>query len=467
MAGFWDSMNEGFDKGVPLGVRAAERAQEDKYRQSAENRAVSQEKRASETHAVALKEANVRTQEADQRQRQDKFRTAYVVAKALAEDGKERPAAGIIGQAYNKLVNDGNEAIIIAKEDRPDDPKWAEFPEDTQYLVGSPKFGVTPYKSMKDVLKTLEPYAMDSKKYIEHEDTARREVSTRNAENATKIIFGQDGRPYIKQEKLTARGVESAFFPYVGPMPESATQGKIREAKKAEKEAGIPLDMGIVLGQKKASTEAELISARAKAAEAGTGGKPTELQKNYNFLKGLFPNLSDEEVLGKARKGDLPSEGKYVMDTMKIEQENGGRPDDVKKAGEDARTRYRSLFGGAPGGSETVDRMPPRAPVNGERPPLSSFDRGKKGSSASPAAVPPTKKPAPKKTEKNVGTESPPKKEGSLLIDTNGMVYEMVPAAAQPRNAYEKAYGVPKVKKILRKAAPYEAYQQAAAGINR
>jgi hypothetical protein len=337
MAGFWDSATEGFNKGVPLGVRAAERSKEDERLNRQENRLDKQEERSgmqlqanlqeasdrqyertqrlgmeTESHEKTMQAEDLRLEEADRKQRQDKFRTAYVVAKALAEDGKERPAAGIIGQAYNKLVKDGNETIIIAKADKPDDPKWKDVPEDTQYLVGSPQFGVSPHKSIKDVLKVLEPYALDPEKFMEHERQAKTAVDDKNA--AEKPFRGADNKLYVKKWSLSNDSKKTDVVPYEGPEPMNSEEEKVRGILNIPDKLLSKEGKKVVLGlrEKEKSPDPDKGAVTPKDIADLTGKQRDQFKKDLDLV--LKPFSAGGKPVLDTETGEITVSGQNALD---------------------------------------------------------------------------------------------------------------------------------------------------------
>lgn len=201
MADFWDYATEGFNRGVPLGVRTAERGQDLKIEQDRWNKDYDLRKdeadRSKERHGLQMKTAKIELGEKEEKQRQTNFRRSFVMAKALADTGDEEAAGTLISQAYTKLVNNGDEAQFIYKKHSPENKIWKTAEgKDAEVLMLSRQHGLVPYKSLKDVLKVLEPYAMDSDKLIEYEREERNKLDERNA--GEKPFRAKDGKLYVK-----------------------------------------------------------------------------------------------------------------------------------------------------------------------------------------------------------------------------------------------------------------------------
>lgn len=228
---FWDSATEGFNKGVALGVRNAERAEERKYRDRAETRRDEESKRQQESHDLQMrlgvkteKATDIDLEEKEEKNRQRNFKRSYVIAKALADSGDERPAWSLVSESYNKLVNNGDEMMVFHQEDKPNlelpgGKTWKDFP-DAKHLIVTRKYGAVPVKNISDALNIIEPFT-DPEKFMEYERTQKASVENLNA--AEKPFRGKDGKLYKKEWSLTRTGKKSKDVLYEGveQMPEA------------------------------------------------------------------------------------------------------------------------------------------------------------------------------------------------------------------------------------------------------
>jgi hypothetical protein len=298
MAGFWDRMSEGFTQGVPLGVRTAERAQDqarederiakhDAYlgRQedragaqleldrSREARAALQSEREAESHRHNIRLGKKQEEAVDlelERKKDEKRRKDFQVgigsSIGLAKVGLERDAIYKAADTYRNNANNGDDLLVFWKDDKPDmklpDGKtWKDFPEDTKYLVVSQQFGVNPFKSAQAFLDVLEPYATDPGKLIEYERNIRKTDEEWDAQQ--KSFIGKDGKPYIKKRVRTANRVEYKDVPYTGQEAMAPTEEKINTVNDLVQRGKLTKEEGrVLLGVSKAESPSERIKAR-------------------------------------------------------------------------------------------------------------------------------------------------------------------------------------------------------------
>lgn len=100
---------------------------------------------------------------------------------------------------------------------------------------------------------------------------------------------------------------------------------------------------------------------REKAVRTSREYAPSDTEKKFNFWKSLYPNLSDAEIEKKVIKEDIPSETRYVLDSVKEAQKQGyDTPEEIKVAETEARALYRRLTEGAekPAGQPGIRPVP-------------------------------------------------------------------------------------------------------------
>lgn len=275
--GFWRGMSQGFEQGVPLGVRAADRAEEKRRWEIENTREEAREGRQKTSHdqqiqlgKKQLESADLELQAGRDQARQKNFRRVYITAKALADDGDEEAAGSMISQAYNKMVNNGDEVRLIFKKHKPDDEVWKKSEnKDANILVLSKTNGLRRAKTMSDILKSLKSYADDPDKFFEHERQERAKVDDLNAQE--KPFRGKDNRLYVRKWSLTAsNGKQAEIVPYTGQEPMSAIEQTINAVKELVDRKTITGEEGrIALGFSKAESPSERVAARKSLSESG------------------------------------------------------------------------------------------------------------------------------------------------------------------------------------------------------
>lgn len=324
--GFWRGMSQGFEQGVPLGVRAADRAEE-KRRWEIENaREEAREGRQKTSHEQRtqlgkkqLESADLELQAKQDQARQKNFRRSVVVAKALAENGDDEAAGALISQAYNKMVNNGDEVRLIFKKHKPDDKMWKDpKAKDANILVLSKNNGLRPVKSVNDLIRAVEPYA-DPDRFFAYEQQERAKVDDLNAQE--KPFRGKDNRLYVRKWSLTAsNGKQAEIVPYTGQEPMSQEEQKVRVVKGLVEDGVITKEQGnVALGFSTAEAPSERIAAeklkRQRQLEAldKLGGLKGEeyydaLKKKLGLL--LTPFVGDGKQTIDTESYEMTTEGK-------------------------------------------------------------------------------------------------------------------------------------------------------------
>lgn len=123
--------------------------------------------------------------------------------------------------------------------------------------------------------------------------------------------------------------------------------------------------------------QAEALEAeeRKLAGIRGRSGEwsPSDTEKKFNFWKRLYPNLSNEEIEKKVVRENIPSEEKYVLDSLTASRKEGASDKELGEVEKAARTTYRRIVGkespspGNPGkpGRFRVVEVKPRGAARG------------------------------------------------------------------------------------------------------
>ncbi|OPY89017.1 MAG: hypothetical protein A4E71_00097 [Smithella sp. PtaU1.Bin162] len=326
---FWDSATEGFNKGVALGVRNTERAEERKYRDRAETRRDEEAKRQQESHNLQMrlgakteKATGIELQEKEEQQRQKNFKRSYVIAKALADSGDERPAWSLVSESYNKLVNNGDEMMVFHKDDKgdlefPGGKKWDDYPG-AKHLIVTRKYGAVPVKNISDALKIIEPFT-DPEKFMEYERQQKSAVESLNA--SEKPFRGKDGKLYKKEWSLTRTGKKSKDVPYEGVEHMSVEEQKVRNIKDIPAELLNEEGKRVLLGVSKAESPSERIAAKKALNDSGvkamkdwmdlTGKQRDQYKKDLELVLKPF-SVGGKPVLD-FETGEMTSTGENAL----------------------------------------------------------------------------------------------------------------------------------------------------------
>lgn len=228
----WNESARAFTRGLVLGQRGAFHDDEMEQRSS-----MLQQRRKEHDESMALQRTQSKRQgekhEAwKQKEKFEELKVELDAAKKLSDLGNKRAAAKKFSDAYNRLYPNGDELMMIFKEDRPDDPYWSrKGMEDREVSLVSKKWGESGFKSIDDVFE----YAasnLDHKTFNEDYKNALKAVAEKNA--AEKSFTGEDGKQYIKTWELGEGGVPAPAGekPYTGITEASQLQKNISELEK-------------------------------------------------------------------------------------------------------------------------------------------------------------------------------------------------------------------------------------------
>ena len=267
----WDSATRGFNAGVVLGERGAERAADREEREAyrAEQREFRerQDARERDRHDVFMKEAT-------EKQTHRKVKQGIGQMIGLMKVGEEDAAIKIAQDLYRNLYPNGQDVRVFNREWDPKNKIWENQDKDTKYLVVTGRDGekanLAPFKSGDDIIKMFEPY-LDYDKYSADMKELKKQ---RNAYNAAQESFqANDGKRYIKQ--MDDQG-EVKTVPYEGVVRQSKLQQDITESETALGRKLTNEERRVKTGLSKPESPSERIAARAAlrkaAGEGGAGG---------------------------------------------------------------------------------------------------------------------------------------------------------------------------------------------------
>jgi len=239
----WGSAIRGFERGVPLGVRSAERA-EDK----AEREAKGKKDEAFRNRGRAIEEAREgREKEAfDSKKAAEIANLQLSIARAHDLAGRELPAIKAVMDTYKEIPN-GDEIIII-----PENDEFGGRIQGGSFSLVSKVYGETKFKNVRDIIKHASKLAK-AKTISDSMDANDRSLAQENSDLERKPYLKEDGKRYIEQKKLGPGGahVFDKEIPYEG----IARMGKVRAGLVDEGLAGTDKQVEIKLGLKGKPTE--------------------------------------------------------------------------------------------------------------------------------------------------------------------------------------------------------------------
>ena len=303
MANFWDSATRGFNVGVVLGERGAERAadreERDKYRAEQKERYDKQDVRAQEAHDVHMEEAT-------EKQTHRKIKQGIGQMIGLMNVGEEDAAIKVAQDLYKTAYPNGQDVMVFNREWDPKNKLFENQDKDVKYLVVTGREGEkanpVPFKNANDIIKMFEPY-LDYDKYSADMKELKKQ---RNAYNAAQESFAaDDGKRYIKQ--MDDKG-EVKTVPYEGVVKQSKLQQDTAETEKVLGRKLTPEEKRVKTGLSKPESPSERIAAdaarRKATGEGGAGGTGNVDKKALDSAKAKLDILLKPFV----------SKGKPVLD---------------------------------------------------------------------------------------------------------------------------------------------------------
>ncbi len=307
---FWESMNEGFNRGVPLGIHIAEQGRE-------EARLKRAEEREKEAHDLRMRLGNIQTESAqlelDERKRKaqhSKIQTGVAsmiglrdAAKKTGNQALEDDAIKIGEELYRNLYPDGNDVMIFRRDWDPNNKIWEGQDKSTKYMCITGREGgavqKTPLKSIDEFVALFEPY-LDYETYSKDMKALAKERREFNAAAMQKPFTGKDGKNYVWQKDDNGKVTQVEF---TGQMAESAIEQKrreIEETKKKRKGGKLTPEDNIILGLSKPGNAAEERYHNAQAAkleqevrDAKAGGGKNALETAIKRRKYYSDTLND------------------------------------------------------------------------------------------------------------------------------------------------------------------------------
>lgn len=204
MADFWDSATRGFNTGVVLGERGAERAAD---REEREKWRAEQKERNDRLDAMTQEAHTARMEEHKEKKEYEKL-GKQVQAMSIMLDAGDEP--GFLAQAqrvHGTMWPDGQEGRFYVRKDLPDDHPLAKKWDNDPILKSNPiayvsegdggKGAVTPFKSTKDILKLMTDVTEKPDAYFAARKQLKEKISTLNA--SQEPFMGDDGKRYINE----------------------------------------------------------------------------------------------------------------------------------------------------------------------------------------------------------------------------------------------------------------------------
>jgi len=278
----WDSATRGFNAGVVLGERGAERAADREEREK--DRAQREEQwKATNKRADA---AEARQQEEFDEKKQFKvvsklFNSAHALYQAGVEandEGMIRQGAQKLVETYNRYLPNGDETRIIFKKDSANNPVMQAKWDEDQNLKGkevailSKSGGIMPFKNLDDAFN----YAaanLNMENFTAGAKAAKAKVAELNAKEEP--FMGNDGQYYTRRWKLGKGGMpeKSDPIPYTGVTKASKTKQDVVETEQILGKKLKPGELGVKLGLTKAEGASEMAKNYAQAEKARAEGK--------------------------------------------------------------------------------------------------------------------------------------------------------------------------------------------------
>lgn len=349
---FWGSAQKSLGTGLQMGVRAAERADEEKWREKDYEFKSQAAEQAKETHTAEMEEHKWERLDREKKESFEKADRLIRMGRKRLLAGDEKGAASLWSEAY-KHYPDGNEAMIILPQTQPEylnqlihsgqiDPKMAQ----SKVLIVSKKHGTIPMNSMKD-LDMMLAEDFNQENYLNRVRDSEKRLAEKLNKARLNPIQMEDGTWMQESYALDPNGTVqlTGMVPHVGPIPMSEENKALRalgfdphsmEGKEAKKvlyglkgrQAGEPSDYarkmgGEELGLKKRASERE-------DTRLGYEGERLDLSKKADVREGRRLDMAEEaraEEIGLKKKADVRAESKEAreQEKHKLYMERGGK----------------------------------------------------------------------------------------------------------------------------------------------
>ena len=282
MADFWNSATRGFNAGVVLGERGAERAadreEREKWREEQKKQWEAGNKRADAAEARQQEEFDEKKQFKIVKKLFNSAHSLYQAGVEANDEGMIRQGAQKLVDTYNQYVPNGDETRIIFKKDSANNPVMQAKWDEDQNLKGkevailSKSGGIMPFKNLDDAFN----YAaanLNMENFTAGAKAAKAKVAELNAKEEP--FMGNDGQYYTRRWKLGKGGMpeKSDPIPYTGVMKASKLQQDVTESETVLGRKMTPEEKRVKAGLSKPESPSERIAAAAKLAAArGEGG---------------------------------------------------------------------------------------------------------------------------------------------------------------------------------------------------
>ncbi|HPV30926.1 MAG TPA: hypothetical protein PLT30_15780 [Deltaproteobacteria bacterium] len=282
MADIWDSATRGFNAGVVLGERGAERAadreEREKWRGEQKERWDKQDARAQEAHDIQVEEYDSKKQFEKAKKSFNAAHALYEASEATGDKNQQRMAAKLLADTYNQHWVNGDEMKIIFRGDSAGNPELSAKWESDERLKGkevavlSRSGGIMPFNNLKDTFK-FAASNLNMENFTAGEKLADAKVAELNAKEEP--FMGKDGKYYVNSWKRGKGGMpeKGEAKPYEGVMKASKLQQDVTESETVLGRKMTPEEKRVKAGLSKPESPSERIAAAAKLAAArGEGG---------------------------------------------------------------------------------------------------------------------------------------------------------------------------------------------------
>ena len=282
MADFWNSATRGFNAGVVLGERGAERAadreEREKWREEQKKQWEAGNKRADAAEARQQEEFDEKKQFKIVKKLFNSAHSLYQAGVEANDEGMIRQGAQKLVDTYNQYVPNGDETRIIFKKDSANNPVMQAKWDEDQNLKGkevailSKSGGIMPFKNLDDAFN----YAaanLNMENFTAGAKAAKAKVAELNAKEEP--FMGNDGQYYTRRWKLGKGGMpeKSDPIPYTGVTKASKTKQDVVETEQILGKKLKPGELGVKLGLTKAEGASEMAKNYAQAEKARAEGK--------------------------------------------------------------------------------------------------------------------------------------------------------------------------------------------------
>ena len=282
MADIWNSATRGFNAGVVLGERGAERAadreEREKWREEQKKQWEAGNKRADAAEARQQEEFDEKKQFKIVKKLFNSAHSLYQAGVEANDEGMIRQGAQKLVDTYNQYVPNGDETRIIFKKDSANNPVMQAKWDEDQNLKGkevailSKSGGIMPFKNLDDAFN----YAaanLNMENFTAGAKAAKAKVAELNAKEEP--FMGNDGQYYTRRWKLGKGGMpeKSDPIPYTGVTKASKTKQDVVETEQILGKKLKPGELGVKLGLTKAEGASEMAKNYAQAEKARAEGK--------------------------------------------------------------------------------------------------------------------------------------------------------------------------------------------------